>query len=227
MQRQLAFDLGGQATYARGDFFASPTNAPALAKLDEWQAWSQGKLLLFGPKGAGKTHLAHVWAQDSGAILISGAEVSEPGLAEAVLTGQSLVVDDADRVAGDPAAETSLFHLHNIVLAGSGRLMLTARAPVRDWGLVLPDLASRIGAADVARLDAPDDALLSAVLVKLFADRQIAVTPPLIAYLVARMERSVAGAADLVVRLDDAALASQRPVTRALAAELLDSAEPQ
>jgi chromosomal replication initiation ATPase DnaA len=223
MARQLAFDLGTRAGYARADFFASGTNARALAKVDDAQKWSQGKLLLIGPAGSGKTHLAHIWARDFGAILIKGGDVTQAGVAEAALNGQSVAVDDADSVAGDAMAQTGLFHLHNIVQAAGARLLMTARMPVRDWGLTLADLASRIEAADAARLEPPDDALLSAVLVKLFADRQIAVAPPLIAYLVTRMERSVSGAADLVVRLDGAALASQRPVTRALAAEVLDS----
>jgi chromosomal replication initiation ATPase DnaA len=139
--------------------------------------------------------------------------------------GQSLVVDDADRVAGNADAETALFHLHNLVLQGGGRLLMTARTPPRDWGLTLPDLASRMIATDPARLDPPDDALLSAVLVKLFADRQITVPPTLVAYLVTRMERSVAAAGALVAALDQLALATKSPITRNLAAELLDSAD--
>ncbi len=221
MTGQLTFDLAGTAAYAREDFFASPANALALEVVGRWQQWTQGKLLLIGPHGAGKTHLAHVWAMDAGAVLCRGDALVAGDLA----AGQSLVVDDADKVAGDAVAETALFHLHNMVLQGGGRLLLTASTPPRDWGLQLPDLASRMSATDVARLDAPDDALLSAVLVKLFADRQITVPPNLVSYLVPRMERSVAAAAGLVAALDQLALATRRPVTRSLAAELLDRPE--
>ncbi len=223
MTGQLTFDLAGKAGYSREDFFASPANALALEALGRWRDWTGGKLLLIGPPGAGKTHLAHVWADQVSAVF-----VARRGLMAGDLDpGQSLVVDDADRVAGDAASETALFHLHNMVLQGGGRLLLTAGTPPRDWGLRLPDLASRMIATDVARLAPPDDALLSAVLVKLFADRQITVPPNLVAYLVTRMERSVAAAGELVAALDQLALATQRPVTRSLAAELLDSADSE
>lgn len=219
MSGQLSFDLGARTGFDAADFFSSPANALALAAIDRWADWPMGKLLLIGPQGSGKTHLAHVWAARSGASFASGRAL--PG-AE-VAAGGSLVVDDADAVAGDPVAETALFHLHNMVLQDGGRLLLCATRAPRDWGTLLPDLASRIAATDLARLDPPDDALLSAVLVKLFADRQITVPPNLIAYLVTRMERSVAAAGTLVARLDRAALAAGRPVTRQLASELLDS----
>ncbi len=219
MTGQLTFDLAGKAGYAREDFFASPANALALEAVGRWRDWPQAKLLLIGPQGAGKTHLAHVWALEAEAVLCQGAAL----VAADLPAGQSLVVDGADEVAGDPAAETALFHLHNMVLQGGGRLLLTASTPPRDWGLQLPDLASRMSATDVARLEPPDDALLSAVLIKLFADRQIAVPPSLVAYLVTRMERSVAAAAGLVADLDRVSLSTRRPVTRSLAVELLDS----
>ncbi len=221
MTGQLTFDLGRRAGYGRDDFFASPANALALEAVGRWRNWPEGKLLLIGPAGAGKTHLAHVWATEMRAVFCFGATMAAGDHGP----GQSVVVDDADRVAGDPAAETALFHLHNMVLQGGGRLLLTAARAPRDWGLALPDLASRMAATDVARLDAPDDALLSAVLVKLFADRQIAVPPNLVAYLVTRMERSVAAAGSLVAALDHLALSTRRPLTRSLAAEHLDSTD--
>ena len=135
-----------------------------------------------------------------------------------------LVIEDADLYAGHPSAEEGLFHLLNHQLSTGGHLLITARTPPRDWGLALPDLQSRLQSIAIARLEAPDDALISAVLVKLFADRQIMVPANLIPYLVSRMDRSIAAARDLVAALDARALALGRPVTRALAAELLDSA---
>jgi chromosomal replication initiation ATPase DnaA len=132
-------------------------------------------------------------------------------------------VEDMDRAAADAATEEALFHLHNLLLAGDGRLLLTGRTPPAHWPIALPDLKSRLAATATAALDAPDDALLAAVLVKLFADRQIAVAPPLVAYLVPRIDRSFAAAHAIVDRLDRAALSEGRSVTRALAQRLLDN----
>lgn len=222
MTRQLAFDLPNAVAFRRGDFFASSANTEALAAIDAWKGWPGGKLVLVGPKGAGKTHLAHIWAEAAGADLIAAEDLAKADLPR--LARHPIAVENVDHIAGDRAAETALFHLHNL-LAGQG-LLLTAASPPRDWGLCLADLQSRVQAAAVALLQRPDDALLSAVLIKLFADRQITVPPNLIPYLVLRMDRSIAAARDLVALLDAHALARGRPVTRALAAEVLDL-EPQ
>jgi chromosomal replication initiation ATPase DnaA len=135
-----------------------------------------------------------------------------------------VILDDAQRVTG--RAEEALFHLYNR-LAPHGRLLLTAPTAPRDWGLALPDLLSRLQAMPMARLEPPDDDLLAGVLVKLFADRQITAEARLIPYLLPRMERSIAAAQALVAALDARSLATHRPVTRALAAEVLDSAAPE
>ena len=224
MNRQLAFDLPARPALGREDFFVSDANAHALAALEEWRGWPGGRMLLTGPDGAGKTHLAHVWAAGAQAQIVSAAGLHAADLPD--LAGQGAVaVEDADHLA-DPADEAALFHLHNMLADRGAALLLTAASPVRDWHLALPDLASRMQAVAVTRLAPPDDALLSVLLVKLFADRQITVAPALIRYLVARMDRSCAAARDLVARLDALALAEGRPVTRALAATLLDRPGP-
>ena len=220
MAEQLAFDLPVREALGREDFLVAPANALALDAIDGWRGWPGGKLVLTGPAGAGKTHLAHVWAAETGARVVA-ATALDP--AETLAAAGRVVVEDAERIAGDRAAEEALFHLHNMLAADDGRLLLTARRAPAHWPLVLPDLASRVQAAGIARLETPDDALLSALIVKLFADRQIAVSPALVRYLVARMERSFAAARALVAALDARALERGRPVTRALAAELLDS----
>ena len=224
MIRQLAFDLPAQEAYRRADFFASPTNALALAAIDGWRDWPGGKLVLVGPSGAGKTHLAHVWADSARAVIVPGNGLVGADLPHLAHAG-AVAVENAEAVAGIPEAEAALFHLHNLVVQ-RGALLLTARTPARDWGLTLPDLKSRVDAAPVARLDPPDDALLSAVLVKLFADRQTLVPPSLIPWLVARMERSIGAARALVAELDARALAQGKPITKATAKGLLDSDEP-
>jgi chromosomal replication initiation ATPase DnaA len=214
--RQLAFDLPGQEALTRADFFVSPSNALALQTVETWHDWPQGKLLLVGPAGSGKTHLAHVWSALAGAPILPAEALATTDLA--ALAGRSVVVENADRIG---PAEAQLFHLHNLVTTG-GALLLTARTPPRDWGLGLPDLISRMQATPIAQLHAPDDALLSAVLVKLFADRQVTVPANLIPYLISRMPRSIGAARRLVAVLDACALAAGRPITRALAVELSD-----
>lgn len=208
----------------------APSNALALRSVEGWRDWPGGKLVLVGPEGAGKTHLAHVWAQEAGARIIASDALAGADIAALCKTSR-IAVEDAGTVAGRADAETALFHLHNHLLERGGRLLLSARLPPRRWPLTLPDLASRLQAASCATLEPPDDTLLAAVLVKLFADRQITVPPRLVSYLVARMERSMATARALVARLDAKALAQARPVSRALAAEVLaespmDSAGP-
>lgn len=220
MPRQLILDLPVRPALGREDFFVAPSNALALAMIDGQTGWPQGKLLLIGPEGAGKSHLAAVWAEAAQAQTIPADAIA--GLTEAPV----LVVEDADRIAGDMARETALFHLHNHLLAQGGHLLITARSEPRDWGLVLPDLKSRMQATAIARIEPPDDSLLGAVILKLFADRQVQVSPTLVPYLLPRIERSFAAARALVAALDARALALGRPVSRALAADLLDIGDP-
>jgi len=219
--RQLAFDLPSSEAMTRDHFFVAPSNALALQMVEAWRDWPGRKLLLVGPEGAGKSHLAHIWAALADAVILSAETLSTVDIAS--LTGHSVVVEDADQIGH---AEAQLFHLHNLATT-TGALLLTARTPPRDWGLSLPDLKSRMQATPIAQLDAPDDALLSAVLVKLFSDRQVAVPANLIPFLVSRMPRSVGAARALVTALDARALAAGRPITRALAGEVLDSLGPE
>ena len=217
MPRQLSLDLPVRAAMGRDDFFISPSNALALAEIDRWRDWPGGRMALVGPAGSGKSHLAQVWATETGARILSADALAgtrpEPG---------HVVVEDAEAVAGQPEGERALLHLHNLVLAEGGRLLITGETPPARWPVALPDLASRLTAMPLARLEPPDDALLSALLVKLFADRQVAVPPGLVAWLVPRMERSSAAARRLVAALDARALSTGRPIGQKLAAEVLD-----
>lgn len=223
MARQLSFDLPAVAALGREDFFVSPANAHAVALIEGWQGWPARKLLLCGPQGAGKTHLSHVWAALSGARIVAARDLA--GADPAALAGGPVAIEDADTLAGDDAGERALFHLHNLVLAEGHALLITAqRAPV-FWPLALPDLASRMQATPTQPLKAPDDALLMAVLTKLFADRQLRPTPETVPFLLRRIPRSFAAAQRVVAALDAAALASGRAVNRALAAEILAALE--
>jgi len=186
-------------------------------------AWPNGKLVVVGPAGSGKTHLGRIWAADAGADVVTGADLAQADIPALAAAG-AVFVDDAGAVAG--RAEEALFHLHNLLGAQGGRLLLAARARPADWGLGLPDLKSRMEATTLVRLEAPDDALLAAILVKSFADRQVAVDPTLIAWLVPRIDRSASAATAIAARLDRAALGRGGRISRALAAEVLDGAAP-
>ncbi len=221
MAKQLGLALPSRTALGRDDFFVAPSNAIAAAMIDQWRDWAGRKLVLTGPQGSGKTHLTHVWAALVGAQIIDAAALGDADIP--ALARTCIAVEDVPRIAGDSRAETALFHLHNLVLAEGGSLLLTGSSPAPQWHLSLPDLTSRIGAAGSVALDPPDDMLLMAVLAKLLADRQLTPKPDLIPYLLPRMERSFAAAGDLVAALDAASLAQKKPVTRALAALVLDN----
>ena len=222
MTGQLIFDLPLNQGWQRDAFLVTPATTAALAAVEGWKTWADKRLLLVGPYGSGKTHLAHIWAEMAQALWVSPADLH--ARLDDIAPEACVILDDAQRVAG--RAEEALFHLYNR-LAPHGRLLLTAPTAPRDWGLALPDLLSRLQAMPTARLEPPDDDLLAGVLVKLFADRQITAEARLIPYLLPRMERSIAAAQALVAALDARSLATHRPVTRALAAEVLDSAAPE
>ncbi len=147
MPRQLTFHLPALEAHGRDDFFVSAANAGAVAALEDWQNWPQGKMVLTGPQGAGKSHLAQIWAAEAGAQVAPAQTLARADLPD-LAQGLRVVVEDADRIAGDAAAETALFHLHNL-LGTDGRLLLTARAAPSHWRLTLPDLASRMQASAV------------------------------------------------------------------------------
>ena len=220
MPTQLGLDLPVRTAHGRDDFLVAPSNAMAVAMIENWRNWSGAKMVLTGPPGAGKTHLTHVWADAATARIISARELRSDDVP--ALAAQSIAVEDVPLIAQDPAAQTALFHLHNMVLAEGHSLLLTGTGAVPHWGLTLPDLVSRLRGALEASIDAPDDALLSAVLVKLLADRQLMPPADVVPYLLKRMDRSFAAARDVVEALDRESLAAKRPITRALAALVLD-----
>ena len=214
--RQLALALPHAESFARDDFLTGASNDAALATIERWPDWADRVLALTGPEGAGKSHLAAIWAEKAGARRVSARALGETDLLHALATGALVVENESDELD-----ERALFHLLNLVREEDGYLLLTARMLPATWGVALPDLASRLRAVPVVTVSAPDDALLRAVMVKLFADRQLAVDETLIAYLATRIERSFAVARETVERLDREALRQKRGVTRALAAEML------
>lgn len=215
--RQLALSLGFRERYGREDFLAGPSNAAALALVDRWPDWPAAAVALVGPEGAGKSHLAAIWAERAGARAIAGHAITQAGVPTALATG-ALVIEDLREGVGDEAA---LFHLLNLAREEGAFLLITARTPPSGWSVRLPDLASRLRALPTVALAPPEDALLRAVLVKLFADRQLAVDEGLVGFVAARIERSFAAAGAIVDALDREALRQRRAVNRTLAAALL------
>lgn len=224
MERQhpLPLPRARAEALSREDFFVTTANATALAAIEGWRDWPEGKLVVTAPDGAGKSHLARIWAEAADAELLAPEALAEADLPDLVERG-AVALDDADRVAGDAEAERALFHLHNLMTATRSKLLMTAVEAPNRWPVRLPDLASRLQAIPLARLEAPDEPLISAVLVKLFADRQLAPAPAAVAYLTRHLPRSLATARRAVELIDARALETRREITRALAAEVLDT----
>ncbi|MFV2034196.1 MAG: chromosomal replication initiator DnaA [Halocynthiibacter sp.] len=222
MIEQLILDLPAIPALGREDFFVSTANVTAVNALEDWRNWPHRKMALIGEQGAGKSHLTRVWAGASGARVIAAQDLTGIDI-KAVCEGP-VAVEDADRIAGQDAHEIALFHLHNLVLAQGHSLLVTGGRAPAHWPLTLPDLKSRMAATPIVPIDAPDDALLAAGMLKLFADRQLQVSPNLLSYLTRRIDRTFAAARTTVEALDRAALAQGRAVTRSLAAAVLDNA---
>ncbi len=211
--RQLVLPLPRRELLGREDFYVADSNRAALEAIESWPGWTGGMLALIGPEGAGKTHLAGLHAARSGAALWPAA-------------AGHLIVEDADRVVGDRAREEALFHAFNRAVGQGGSILFTARRPLAGWPVGLPDLRTRLNTVVAVDLTAPDDALLTAVLLKQFADRQIdpVRAAEVAAWLVPRMDRSLAAARRVVEALDARSLAEKRRIDTRLAAEILQSA---
>lgn len=214
--RQLVLALDHAVSFAREDFLGGPTNAAALSLIERWPDWPDRIMALVGPEGSGKSHLAAIWAETSGARVLSAKLLPETNLPSAFVTG-ALVVED---LAPADLDERALFHLINMAKEQRAYVLLTARTPVASFPVAIRDLASRLRALPSVTLAPPDDDLLRSLLVKLAADRQLPIDEPLVNYLANRIERSFAAAHAAVDRLDKEAMRQHRPVTRALAAEL-------
>jgi len=213
---QLILDLGHRPALGEADFLVAHCNERAIQWLDNWPAWPAPALTIYGPAGCGKTHLARVFAARSGAPLIPAIALATDAVPSLLGRAISAVVDAADTAPAEP-----LLHLYNVVVERRGQLLLTATEPPARWPALLPDLRSRLSAAPTVGVEAPDDALLAALLVKLFSDRQVVVGEEVVLFLVRQMERSFDAARRLVAALDKAALSEQRGITIPLARAVL------
>ncbi len=214
--RQLALALDHAISFAREDFLEGPSNAKALALVERWPDWPSKLMALVGPEGSGKSHLAAIWAASSGARVMSAKLLAEVDVPSALTTG-ALVVEDLDTKDLD---ERALFHLINLAREEGADILFTSRISPPSIPVGIRDLQSRLRMLPVVELEAPEDELLRALIVKLAADRQLSVDAGLVSFLANRIERSFAGVHAAVALIDEEALRRHRPVTRALAAEL-------
>lgn len=215
--RQLPLDLGHGTGYSRDELVVSAANRKAVALIDRWPDWPSPVVVLAGPVGSGKTHLASIWRERADAVRLDGRALNDDA---SDLGDRPVLIDDID--AG-PFSEQALFHLINAVRAANSTLLLTARRFPSAWGVGLPDLSSRLKAAATVEIHEPDDLLLVGVITKLFADRQVEVEPHVVQYLARRIERSLATAMHVVEKLDRMALEQKTRITRSLAAEVVSS----
>lgn len=220
MSRQFRLKLDRTETFRREDFTVSPANAEAVKAVDSWPAWHGGALALIGPEGSGKSHLAATWATAAGAATIPAKGKVDLG----ALRGRPVLYEDADR--DRTRRDEILFHLFNMAGEAGGGLLITGRTPPSGWSASLPDLRSRLNAVSVAQLEEPDDAVLETILRKFFRERNIRPTEDVFPYLLRRIERSARNALEVVQKLDEAADAEGRAVSRALARQILE-ADPQ
>ncbi len=217
MTAQLSLALPHRPALGRSDFLVAPCGEMAVAWLDRWPDWPAPALTLYGPAGCGKTHMAQVWRARSGALALDPRALTTAGLATLPAAARAVVLDDAEEAAEEP-----LLHLYNVLAERGGHLLLVSRQPPARRRIALPDLRSRLVACPSVAVLPPDEALMGALLVKLFADRQLAVGEEVITYLLQRLERSFAAAQEAVAWLDEASLAEHRPITIWLARKLLE-----
>jgi chromosomal replication initiation ATPase DnaA len=215
--RQLLLALNHSVSFAREDFLSGPSNVAALSLVERWPDWPDRIVALVGPEGSGKSHLAAIWAEATGARILSAKLLSETSVPGALATG-ALVIEDLEAVDLD---EQALFHLINLARQERTYLLLTSRSAVASFPIRIRDLASRLRAVPTVTVAPPDDTLLRSLLVKLAADRQLSFDESLVNYLVNRIERSFSAARATVQKLDHEAMRQHRPVTRAFAAEVL------
>ncbi len=214
---QLPLDFDHRPALTEDDFLVAPCNSDAVAWLDKWPLWPGPALSIYGPPGCGKTHLSQVFMSISGGRKIVPDQLRQSDPVDLFGDASALVLDDAREFLGD---ENALLHLYNTARETGRHIMMTSINPPSRWKIGLADLRSRLNATSSIGIGAPDDDLISAVLVKLFADRQLKVDSDVVSYMLARMERSFEAARRLVEEADAMAMAKRRNITIPLVSAL-------
>ena len=221
---QLVLNFEHRPALGGEDFLVTPCNEDAVAWIDRWPDWPSPALVIHGPAGCGKSHLAQVFQAKSGAVRVSATDMLQkepPALLEGV---SACLLEDTGQVFGkenQAELEEALLHLYNTVREHDGSLMITGKTPPARWPITLADLSSRLKTATVAQIGSPDDALLAAVLVKQFADRQIRISGDVVSFVQARIERSFDVLGQFVDATDKLAMAEKKRITIPLARRVL------
>lgn len=219
--QQIPLDLGHRAAMGRDDFLIAPSNEDAVAWIDLWPEWPAPALVLYGPVASGKSHLAAVWKERSGASAINPAELNDQSIRGLAATAKHIIIEDADDLIGQVEGEKGLFHLYNLLKEEKRTMLLTLQQPPIRRAFAVPDLASRLRAAPTVSIREPDDMLLSAILVKLFNDRQVRVGEDVVRYILPRIERSFEAVRGLVEAADRKALIEKRAISVPLLRDIL------
>ncbi|WP_042084346.1 HdaA/DnaA family protein [Iodidimonas nitroreducens] len=224
MMYQLPLDLPHRQSFRGEDFFIAPSNAAAVAMIDHWPDWSSHALAVIGPPASGKSHLAAVWQQKSGADRVAPENIGARSRLM-IKPHPAVIVEDADKALAEGRLDpVDFFHLYNWIRERQGHLLISGRLPPARWGVRLNDLRSRLIATPVAAIEAPDDALLAALMVKRLNDRQLRTDPKVLDYVLPRIERSFDGVEQIVAALDKASLSQKKPLTLPLARAVLAAA---
>jgi DnaA regulatory inactivator Hda len=221
--RQLLFDFDHAPSLRDEDFLVTDDNREACAWLERWPHWPAPALVVYGPPGCGKTHLLHVFLERTAGLPLTLCDLQNRHLVERLDAAPAWALDDADRHLG-PTHEVALLHVYNTIWETKRHLLLTAREPPSRWPVALADLRSRLKASPAAGIRPPGDPLMRAVLVKLFADRQLQVDDGVLTYVLSHMERTFDAARLIVARIDETALHGHRRITTALVRDVLKAA---
>lgn len=223
---QIPLDLAGRNALGREDYLIGPSNKDAVGWIDRWPNWPAPVLIINGPAASGKSHLAAVWREKTNAATVKPEALLKENAEQIASSQEQIILDGLDPWLGDPAAETTLFHLYNIFKESNRTFMITMRMAPSHADFAIADLASRLRAAPLASIHAPDDILLGSILIKLFSDHQLSVNNDVIKYILPRMERSFSAARDIVTRADKMALSQKRgisiPLMRDVLAQMLE-----
>ncbi len=223
MTSQYPLPLPHHEAMESDDFMVTSSNREAAAWIDNWPDWLAHCLIIYGPSGAGKTHLAHVWQHRSKGKIITSDDLINDTASAIVMSNRFIAIDDAETIARDGSREQTLFHLFNMLREAKGFLLLTAKSAPAQWPILLADLRSRLSASPAVALTSPDDRLMSALLIKQFRDRQLDVRTDVLDFLLPRIERTSSAIRQLVGALDRASLAEGRRITITLAKRVIET----